>query len=465
MKSLTLHARLTLWYFVSLALIVTLFAGASWFAMRASMVHSIDRDLRFRIEEVAPYIQKHGLNSRAQFEQAFAESPDAAIVGVFVQIVDAQGTMVYESDVLRAHRVAKLPEPEGDGSPMARTAGDERWPVRIASQHIVVNGVVLTVHVVEPLRDMLNSLREFRVVFLLLTVAALALTTTAGYWMSRRALAPVEQIRKQAEAIDPADLTARLMEPPVDDELARLARTLNAMLARIEAAFHSMQRFTADASHELRAPLALILTAGEVSLRRERTREELAGVIGKIVGEARHMSRLVENLLELARSDARQLHVELTPVDLGPLLRGLCDEMMAPAAAKGIALTAELPEETLAVMGDVTELRQLFVILLDNAIKYTESGGIQVNAHRMGKEIEIAVMDTGIGIEGDALPHVFERFWRVDKVRSRAEGGAGLGLSLAEQIVERHGGSIGAESEPGTGSTFTVRLRAAEVDS
>ena len=204
------------------------------------------------------------------------------------------------------------------------------------------------------------------------------ITTTAGYWISRRALAPIEEIRKEAEAIEPTDLATRLRVPAIDDEVARLARTLNAMLSRIEGGFRSIERFTADASHELRAPLALIMTAGEVSLRRERSREELAEVLGKIVREARHMSRLIENLLDLARGDARQRHTELAPVDITEMLRDTVAELTPSANAKGLTLTATLPDNEIGVLGEGTELRRLFVILLDNAIKYTEAGSVQL---------------------------------------------------------------------------------------
>jgi signal transduction histidine kinase len=273
----------------------------------------------------------------------------------------------------------------------------------------------------------------------------------------------VEQIRKEAEAIDPADLTTRLRVPPTDDELARLAQTLNAMLSRIEGGFRSIERFTADASHELRAPLALIMTAGEVSLRRERSREELAEVLRKIVREARHMSRLVENLLDLARGDARKRHTELTPLDLTELLRDLIAELTPSAAAKGLSLSAAFPDRETHVLGEGTELRRLFLILLDNAIKYTETGSIQLALSADSARVKVTVTDTGIGIEEGALAQVFDRFWRADKVRSRAEGGAGLGLSLASQIVKRHGGAISVESKLGQGTSFLVQLQAAVV--
>jgi heavy metal sensor kinase len=463
LKSLSIQVRLTAWYLLSLAIIVALFAGGSWLALKASMYHSVDRDLRYRITTVIPFIESHSLNTREQFEKAFANSADSSIVGVFVQIRDDQAALLYQSDVLASHAVPLMPPGQPDGSLSIITVGEGGWPVRVAGRHIVVEGRGLTVYVVEPLRDLLSSLREYSLYLALLVPAVLILTATAGYWMSRRALAPVENIRKEAEAIDPADLTTRLRVPATDDELARLALTLNAMLSRIEVGFRSIERFTADASHELRAPLALIITAGDVTLRRERSREELVETLRKIVSEARHMSKLVESLLALARGDAPRQASELMPVDLAGMLGELCAELGAAAHAKGLNLTASIPDHEVPVMGESTNLRRLFLILLDNAIKYTEAGSITLTLHAENSLAKVIVADTGIGIEREALPHVFDRFWRADKARSRAEGGVGLGLSLAAQIVQQHCGTISVESELGRGSRFAVQLKAASA--
>jgi signal transduction histidine kinase len=170
------------------------------------------------------------------------------------------------------------------------------------------------------------------------------------------------------------------------------------------------------------------------------------------------MSNLVENLLDLAREDVRRRHTELVPVDLASLLRDLCPELAPAAAAKGLTLTADIPHRELRVLGEATELRRLFVILIDNATKYTESGSVTIALASSGAHLQASVTDTGIGIDDAALPHVFDRFWRADKVRSRAEGGAGLGLALASQIVQRHNGSISVQSVIGQGSTFLVQL-------
>lgn len=461
MKHLSIQTRLTSWYFLSLGIIVALFAAGSWFALRASMYHALDRELGYHISSVVPFVQNRSLSTHEQLAQAFKESPDASIMDVIVQFTDEQSDLVFESDVLASHHVPVMHAGPADGSVAISTVGHHGWPMRVASQRIAVNGTTLTVHVVEPLRDLVGSLRAYSVYLALMIVMALVLVALTGYWMSRRALAPIEQIRKEADAIDPSDLTSRLKVPPTDDELARLARTLNAMLARIEAGFRSIEQFTADASHELRAPLSLIITAGEVSLRRERSREELEGALGKIVRNARHMSKLVENLLALARGDARRQNVELVRMDLAPVLRELCAELAPAAHAKGLELACLGAEDAVWVSGDGDGMRRLFLILLDNAIKYTEAGSIKLSACAEGSSVKVILADTGIGIEPASLPHIFDRFWRADKVRSRAEGGAGLGLSLAAQIAKQHGASIAVQSEVGKGTVFTVQLPAA----
>jgi signal transduction histidine kinase len=439
-----------------------LFAAGSWFALKTSMYHAVDRDLQYRISSVTPFILNRSLNSHEQFQKVMTGTSDSSIVGVFIQITTDQKEILYESDLLRLHRAPVMPNGPADSSVSVATVGDPGWPLRVASQQIQVGGISLTVHVVEPLRDLLDALREYNLNLAILLPFALLLTTTAGYWLSRRALAPVEEIRQQAEAIDPADLTARLQVPPTDDELARLAQTLNAMLSRIEGGFRSIEQFTADASHELRAPLALIITAGEVSLRKQRTSEELTEVLRRIVREARHMSKLVENLLDLARGDAQIQNSELAPIDVVPMLQELCSELKPAADAKGLLLSATLPSHPVRILGESTEVRRLFLILLDNAIKYTESGSVHLALSEGPEYTTVTVTDTGIGIEQSALQHVFDRFWRADKVRSRSEGGAGLGLSLASQIVQRHGGTVLVDSRVGYGTILTVKLITAE---
>jgi heavy metal sensor kinase len=438
-------------------LIVSILAVGSWFAMRTSMLHSVDRDLLYRIGQVMPYVQGHSLTSRQQFDNTFADASSSPVIGVFVQFTDEDSRVIFESQVLRAHNVASQGTGPVDGKVVVRSGGERRWPIRVASQRIIVNGVPLTVHLIEPLRDMFTSLREYTLYLGVLVLVILCSATFLGYFLSKRALVPVEQIRLEAESIDPADLTARLHVPGRDDELSRLAKTLNAMLGRIEAGFQTIQQFTADASHELRAPLSLILTASEISLRRERPREELESTLRKVASEARHMARLVDQLLDLARAEAKVDGIGSEEIDLAKTAREICENFEPLAGAKEIALTYDLASESL-VEGDPTELRRLVTILLDNALRYTLAGRISVRVHNEHEGVLLAVQDTGIGIETELIPKIFDRFWRADKARSRGESGAGLGLSLASQIVRRHHGTIWVDSAEDQGATFFVRF-------
>jgi heavy metal sensor kinase len=456
MRSFTIKFRIAAWYFISSATVLAIFAISSWFAMRTSILHSTDRDLKYRLDQVIPYVQAHSLHTPQQYKQAFGVSTDASVVGVFVQVTSSDSDIVYESDILKGHNVTNFGFGPVDGSVTLRTIGDTRkWPVRVASQRIQVSGTSVAVHLVEPLRDTFTALREYTLDLCGLVLAALLLITTGGYFLSNKALAPVERIRQEAEAIDPNHLTSRLPVPHVDDELKRLAETLNAMLARIEGGFVTIQQFTADASHELRAPLALIITAAEVTLRRERSTAEFQETLRRITVEARRMSKTIEDLLLLARGDTDYV-AETELVDIQSTVQEVCDEFAPIASAKQLTLSLTLSTDSVGVKAPGTDVRRVLVIMLDNAIKYTESGSISVSVACEQERVELSVSDTGIGISSEDIPLIFDRFWRADRARSRGAGGAGLGLSLATQITARLEGEIKVTSQFGKGSRFTL---------
>ena len=311
----------------------------------------------------------------------------------------------------------------------------------------------------EPLHEFQESREQFEATLLLLALPALLLAALGGFWLSRRALFPVDRITGEARRIHISNLETRLEPPSSKDELHRLVVTLNEMLERIEIAVKRMVQFTADASHELRAPLTLIRTAAEFSLRRERTREELLDAMRKIARESDRTSRLVDDLLLLARADSGSNGSTLAPVDLCVSARNAVEQAMILAEPKGIRVAADIPAEPLPVDGDERALSRLWLILLDNAVKYTNPGGnIRFELTTANAQADAKVTDTGVGIAPEDLPHIFDRFWRADKVRSRSMGGAGLGLSIAQWIVQRHHGSITVRSEPGMGSQFVARL-------
>jgi signal transduction histidine kinase len=287
----------------------------------------------------------------------------------------------------------------------------------------------------------------------------LGLATVCGVWLGRRALAPVARITEDARAITERNLSARLAVPDSRDELQQLSDTLNDMLDRIEESFSRTRQFTADASHELRAPMTLIYTAAQYSLRRERSREELVDSMRKILRESQRTTALIDDLLLLARGDAGKESAALEIIDAGPLLRDAAEQATAMAAAKGISVSLHVEADALPVRADEIQLRRLLLILIDNAIKYTPGRGrVAIDGLADASAVTISVTDTGTGIRPEDLPHVFERFWRADKVRSREAGGTGLGLTIAKQIADLHAAHLGVQSEVGRGSVFTIRL-------
>ena len=304
-----------------------------------------------------------------------------------------------------------------------------------------------------------RSIEHFESVLLISMPVALFLATLGGYMFSRRALDPVNRIILDAQSIDLHNLSARLAVPCTGDELQRLSETINQMLGRIERSVQQIHQFTADASHELRAPLTLMRTAAEFSLRRERTREELADALSKILRESERMSRLVNSLLLLARTDAGVDYVHLEPLNLAGPVQEAAEQARVLAEAREIDYEIWLPAEQVRVSGDPDALRRVVFILIDNAIKYTPLGGaVSIKLSQQNGLAAVAVEDTGIGLAEADVTRVFDRFWRADKVRSRSEGGVGLGLSIAETIMRLHRGTIELSSKPGRGSVFTVIL-------
>lgn len=287
---------------------------------------------------------------------------------------------------------------------------------------------------------------------------AIALSSIGGYLMASRALAPIAKMTAQARVINAERLDARLPVSNPGDELGRLAATFNDLFSNLEQSFEHLQRFTADASHELRTPLAVIRSVGEVGLGEHHDEAAYREIVSTMLEEADRLTLLVESLLTLTRADAGRLAFIMHPVDLGALTGEVAVHLKVLAEEKGQILNME-PSEPALVSADITILRQAVVNILDNAIKYTPSGGqVTLRVARTGSEVALEIVDSGPGIAPEHHDKVFERFYRVDAARSRAEGGFGLGLAIARQAVEIHGGRIEITSSPGKGSVFRIVL-------
>jgi len=305
--------------------------------------------------------------------------------------------------------------------------------------------------------DIRSVLQTFRWNLILASLAMAGVAAAVGVFLTKRALKPVEKITEAAQEIEESDLSRRI-EVQSEDELGRLAIVLNQMISRLEGAFKRQRQLTADASHELRTPLAVIQASSTLALRKKRTGSDYRKALESISIEATHMSTMVESLLFLARSDSGNKRLNLDKVNLSDLLTGLVSELELLFKGKGLQFRFEALQN-LIVRGDRIELKRLFLNLLDNAVKYTLVGGIvSVSAVKKGDNALVAITDSGIGISQEHIPHIFERFYRVDAARSTDNEGMGLGLSICNQIVQLHGGHIEVESQLGKGSTFSVSL-------
>ncbi len=458
LKGSSIRFRLTAWYSLSLAIVLGLVAVASYFAMRASMYRAVDVDLRFRLAGLQEFLAAQTISD---INQLPGEITKRNTLGVLFEIFDESGNVVYRSDVLTSHNVMPEAPKVPSGTIVFRDVGHRDWLVRMAAESVQVGGHTVIVEAAQPIRFHYASLRSFVASSSLALPVLVVVVALAGYWLSGRALAPVDRIVREARAIDPDRLSARLTVPRPNDELRRLSETLNSMLDRIEESVTRTRQFTADASHELRGPLTLIQTAAEFSLRRQRSQEELVEALEKILRESKRTSMLIDDLLLLARADSQEGALAVGPVNVNSSVRETVERTSALANEKSIQLATDIPESSIDVLGDAFLLQRLLFILIENAIKYTPEGGsVKVSLHEMGQQAVLAVTDTGIGIAPEDLPHVFDRFWRADKVRPRSTGGTGLGLSIAKSIVDRSGGTLTVESTVGKGSRFEVRIAA-----
>jgi heavy metal sensor kinase len=450
--------RLTLWNLLAVAAVLLGFAGVVYGMLSHALYEQTDRTLLAALGQLEqdPRLPEDPAGRLRHWIDELKEHENVLCV-----VYGPDGTVFERTTELAADSVP--PPPRGAaGSPRLRdlalpAVGRQRVleaPVRLGDRDF-------TVLLMTSLKDVDRELAELLAVLLTAGPLALALAGGLSYLLARTALAPVEQLRSQTREVTAERLDRRLPVANPHDELGRLAETINAMIARLERSFAEVRRFTADASHELRTPLAAIRTEAEVALRNPLTVEDHRQLLGSILEECGRLTELTDQLLALARADAGLTRPAREPLDLAALVGETAETMRPLAEAKGVRLRV-VQDGAVPVCGDPTRLRQVFFNLLDNAIKYTPEGGeVEAGAGHRDRAAVAVVRDTGVGIPADHLPHVFDRFYRVDKARSRAEGGTGLGLSIAKSVVEAHGGRIELASTPGRGTTCTVRLPAA----
>lgn len=383
---------------------------------------------------------------------------DLSARGLTIRIIDLDGHILqavgrYRAAPLDAASLAAVRQ--NHAALTTRTLAGERDDVRFYVTPIIEQGTTLGVVEVAQSLDTVNDTLHRLLALLLVSIPVLVGTAAiGGYLLAARALAPIDHITQTAQQISAADLHARLALPPTDDEVGRLAATFDGMLERLDDSFQRERRFTADASHELRTPLTAMQTILGVTRERRRTPEAYEAALDDLAHEAQRLRSLIESLLRLARDDA-QSELARKPIDLSTLLADVVDSFAPIAEAHQLTLTCAIAPN-LWVCGDSDGLVRVLVNLLDNAVKYTPHGSIHVAAAAEDSLVAMHITDTGIGIEPEHLPRLFDRFYRVDAARST--GGTGLGLAIAQEIVRAHNGQISAASTPSHGTTLTVRL-------
>ena len=459
----TLRFKLTLWYVAILGVTLCAFSFFLYLTLSEGLYRSLDNKLRTTAEVIAASIRRpFGPGpSLADIDQIMREHFGIRPLGRFVQVLDETGKRSSNIRNVDIPMSMETLERVSKGETVFETVTVAKEKIRLVTLPIFEKGrMVGIVQVGSPLEEIEEALRQLLLILLVAVPSVLILAVVGGLFLANKALRPVDEITNTARKIGSSgDLSQRIrLKRKVDDEIGRLAATFNEMIAKVENSFQQIKRFTADASHELKTPLTILRGEIEVGLKRLRTPEEYQKILASNLEEVKHMSRMVEDLLTLARADMGALELRKEVVDLGGLVREVWEEVRLWAEDKGVELLFQEDGEA-RIMGDRGRLRQLALNLIDNAIKYTPSGGrVELRVVRDGDEVTFSVADTGEGIPAEDLQRIFERFYRVDKARSRQRGGTGLGLSICKWIAEAHGGRISAESELGRGSKFHVFL-------
>jgi heavy metal sensor kinase len=482
----SIRARLTFWYTLLVLSTLMAFALVSYTYTRETLITNLDISLGNEVRWVRDFIQPQAskvkpskrsidalLRGRPYLQPAVPDSLGRDTTAqeadeiwnrifehtllspkkTYIQVADRRGAIIYRSYSLGPDSLT-IRDTVGLSTTLLTTITLQSEEVRAA----VTRDRNFTIAIGYPLEELRQALENLYSIFLILIPIALVVSVIGGLYLANKSLRPVDDVTRSARRITAENLDQTIPPRSVDDEIGRLITTFNEMIRRLHDSFAQIKQFSGDASHELRTPLTIMRGEIELALRSPKTPDEYRHVLVSSLEEILRLTSIIDNLLLLARADQGTYDVHFSEVDLVALARELYEdsEVLAEPARISVSLKAGEP---VTIVGDRVRLRQLCLNLIDNAIKYTPEGGtVSIAVERRDGSALFSVQDTGIGIPADELTRVFDRFYRVDKARSREMGGAGLGLSIARWIAELHRGSISVQSTPGHGSTFTVTL-------
>ena len=456
----SLKTRIAVWY-VSLSTLILLCLGIALYAIISySMMNErralIAQDLE-RVQQVAQRLGNRGVNRL--LDEAEEEIP-LKPGDEFVRIFTLDGTIIATSPAIKNRQLPFRPDlaqrpPKYET--ISTSSGESS--ALLGGTTIQVNGQSYFVAIAASLANVRSIQRRLLITLLISIPLAILLSLVGGAILARQAIEPLNKMTGTAERISVDHLDERIELQDADIELKRLAEAFNQMLERLDASFKQIRQFTADASHELRTPVAILMGETDLAVNNLLDYEECKAALSSRREELQRMAQIVDDLLALSQFDHGQQPLQRKQLDFSDLVIEICEQQRNQARSKGVdlQLTRTAPVE---MDGDATRLRQMVRNVLDNAVKYTPSGGevtVELNQTEDHK-FELRVSDTGIGIPGNALGHIFDRFYRVDEARTREAGGSGLGLSIVKQIVDAHGGTISVNSNVGSGTVVSVFL-------
>jgi heavy metal sensor kinase len=463
MNTRSLRFRITAWYAGLLAGALIVFGVSVYLGLERYLDWTLRRTLVSECQIIGTeLLSQLSVKDNSWLATEINEAYAPEVNGRFIRVVREGVGVAYISGVPKdgTFDPSRIPLPGDNERDAARKVRFE------AGNRLLIDSMTLTTadgshFLVEsgaPYNQIEVVLHGLLLTFAIYMPFVVSLAVAGGYWLMRRSLAPVDEITKRAEGITSTNLSERLPVIRTGDELERLSMSLNRMIERLDEAFQHINRFSGDASHELRTPLTILqLELGGI-VQDHRRDATLRDQIGSALEETNRMSRIVESLLAISRLDAGEVKMDKTRLDLGELAATTADEMRLLAEEKSIRLQT-YAAGTVHVEGDRTRLQQVIVNLVDNAIKYTQAGGtVGVSVNNEGNCAVLEVSDNGPGIPAHAMPHVFERFYRADKARSRANGGSGLGLSIVKAICAAHNAEVKVSSQEGRGTCFRVEL-------
>ena len=477
----SLRFKLTLWYVLISGILLISFSSFLYLYLTKSLYRDVDNKLRALAELIASEssspLSKFGFGN---IDQTLETSMNLKPVVKFIQVLDGSGNIGRKSENLKNVQLPVSLSALKSSSKGIITFETNRsfgnTPLRIINFPIIENNHITKIlQIASSLEEVEDAINTLFLILIITVPLALIVASMGGQFLAHKALKPVDNITQTARMITSQNLNQRIIPPKVKDEISRLIDTFNEMISRLDQSFRQMKQFSSDASHELKTPLTILKGEVEVTLRKERPPQEYQQILKSNLEEINRMSQIVEDLLLLSKADTGEIHLNREDINLAEILNEIVAQMDMLTRVKRLHLSTSNHQQDIHFFGDALRIRELFINLIENGIKYTEEGGfihitlvkeykapLKNQPNGVGEEkeefVKIIVSDTGIGIAKEDQERIFDRFFRVDKARSREEGGSGLGLSICKWIVEAHHGEIKVESELGKGSSFIVKL-------